>query len=443
VSFNSSGNLVNADWASPSNTPESCTVAANGDVFVGGPGFDSGPIIYEYNSSGTQINSFDVTGGTGTGGTDWVDLEADQCTLLYTGEGAEILSYNTCTDTQNPDFADGLPAPCFELRIRPNGDVMVACASEVLRYNSAGTLEQTYTLPDTGELFSMNLDPDNATFWTGDDETGEVYHVDIASGDEISAFNSNPPVGLFGLTLVGSIEVGQATVTLAPETQTLNTGQTATVTATITNPGGSISGQTVDFSVNGANTATGSGMTNASGQTTFSYMGTNAGMDTITATYSGATGTASVTWNSTTCDSGPWPAQITGVPTVAPNMPQGFYIGVNSDGQFSLEVTHHQSTPRHFYRFTGTVTTDGSFSDVNAIMLEKHDSYSVSGDQQTLTFSFNNGGAIDGVSFVPMCGSTITFQLSIKGSTATTSRINLGVPATNPSSNPFTFTRSS
>jgi hypothetical protein len=295
--FSPAGNLLNSAWATEPSTPESCTVDAHNNVYAGGPG---SPTIYEYNSSGTQINSFPVEGGSGTGGTDWVDLEADQCTLLYTGEGSEILSYNVCTQTQNPDFATGLPAPCFELRIRPDGDVMVACASEVLRYSSSGTLLQTYAIPGTGELFSMNLDPDNSTFWTGDDTTGEIYHVNIATGAVISQFNSSPPVGLFGLTLVGAINVAQATLTLSPPTATKTVGTTDTVTATITNPGGSISGQTVNFSVAGANTASGTGVTNASGQATFSYTGTNAGTDTVTATFGSATGTASVTWTSPT-----------------------------------------------------------------------------------------------------------------------------------------------
>ena len=185
--FSPAGDLLSSTWATEPSTPESCTVNAHNDVFVGGPG---AAIIYEYDPTGTLINSFDVQGGSGTGGTDWVDLEADQCTLLYTGEGSQILSYNVCTQTQNPDFATGLPAPCFQIRIRPNGDVMVACASEVIRYNSSGTQEQTYTIPDTGELFSMNLDPDNSTFWTGDDSTGVIYHVGISSGNVISSFNS-------------------------------------------------------------------------------------------------------------------------------------------------------------------------------------------------------------------------------------------------------------
>ncbi len=438
--FSPAGNLLQSTWATEPSVPESCTVNAQNDVFVGGPG---APVIYEYNPSGALIKSFNVQGGSGTGGTDWVNLEADQCTLLYTGDGSEILSYNVCTQTQNPDFATGLPEPCFELRIRPNGDVMVACASEVIRFNSAGTRQQTYTIPDAGELFSMNLDPDNSTFWTGDDTSGEIYHVSIASGSVINAFNSAPAVGLFGVTLVGAINVALPTVTLSPSTQTLTTEQTATVTAQVTNPGGSIDGQTVNFSVSGANTASGPGTTNASGQTTFSYVGTNPGMDTVTATFSSATGTATVTWNPPNCDSGDWPRQVTGTPTVYPNLPNGFYIGANADGVFSLEVTHRESNPLVFYRFSGTVTTDGIFNDVNGIRLEKNDKYSVSADKHSLTFSFKNVGHIDGISFLPMCGSMISFNLSIKSAPAATSKINLGVPSTNPSSNPFTFTRSS
>ena len=166
-------------------------------------------------------------------------------------------------------------------------------------------------------------------------------------------------------------------------------------------------------------------------------------MDTITATYSSATGTAAVTWTASSCDSGAWPAQVTGVPTVKANMPRGFYIGVNANGDFALKVTHVLHHPLNFVHFTGTITTDGSLSNVEAIMLEKADMYTVSTDKHTLKFDFRNVGFIDGISFVPMCGSTITFNLSIDGVAAPTSTINLGVPSTNPSTNPFTFTRSS
>jgi hypothetical protein len=305
--FNSAGNLVAETWASVPTTPESCSFNAAGDMYVGGPG---APTIYEFNPSGTLINSYSVTGGSGTGGTDWLDVSSDQCTILYTGEGSEILSYNVCTQTQNADFADSLPAPCFELRFQPNGDVLLACGTEVIRFNGAGTVLQTYTIPSTGELFSMNLDPDGTTFWTGDDTDGEIYHVDISSGDVLSQFASNPSEGLFGLSIVGGIVVSQPTITLAPPTGTSNVGTPYTVTATITNPGGSLSGQTVDFSVSGSNATSGTGTTNGSGQATFTYTGTNTGPDTITASFTNSANTtvsdnATVNWVST----GPAPTQ--------------------------------------------------------------------------------------------------------------------------------------
>jgi hypothetical protein len=291
--FDSGGNLLAATWATGPTIPESCAVDAANNVYVGARGSAN---IYEFNSSGTLINTFAVTGGSGTGGTDWVSLESDQCTMLYTGEGSEILSYNLCTQTQNPDFATGLPGPCFELQIRPNGDVVVACSSEVLRFSSAGTQLQTYTIPSSSSLFSMNLDPNNTSFWTGDDATGEVTQVDFTTGAVLNQFNSSPPIGLYGLTLVGAINVSLPTVVLTPPTGTQNVGTPYTVTATITNPGGSISGQTVNFSVTGSNSATGTGTTNASGQATFTYTGSNIGGDTVTATFGSASGTATVTW---------------------------------------------------------------------------------------------------------------------------------------------------
>ena len=51
--FSPAGNLLNSTWATEPSIPESCTVDAANDVFVGGPG---AAVIYEYNSSGALIN---------------------------------------------------------------------------------------------------------------------------------------------------------------------------------------------------------------------------------------------------------------------------------------------------------------------------------------------------------------------------------------------------
>jgi hypothetical protein len=70
---------------------------------------------------------------------------------------------------------------------------------------------------------------------------------------------------------------------LTPATATNFTGTSHTVTATLTANGSPLAGLPILFSVSGANSASGSGTSDGSGQASFSYMGTNPGDDTITA----------------------------------------------------------------------------------------------------------------------------------------------------------------
>jgi hypothetical protein len=75
-----------------------------------------------------------------------------------------------------------------------------------------------------------------------------------------------------------------AVLVLEPETDTNTAGEEHCVTATVTDAAGDPTpGITVQFSVSGANSATGSAVTDANGQATFCYTGTVAGTDTITA----------------------------------------------------------------------------------------------------------------------------------------------------------------
>jgi len=185
--------------------PESCAVDSAGNVYVGQA--DGSRDVLKFNSAGALVGSFDV--GTGDRGSDWIDLAADQHTLYYTSEGDTIFRYDLATSTQLPIFGTVPDEPCYALRIRPNGEVMVACAHHVFRLNAAGAIIQTYPFTSAVEMFALNLDPDNTTFWTGDDGNGTVYHVDIATGAILGSFPSNPLTGLFGLALVGEIRVAQ------------------------------------------------------------------------------------------------------------------------------------------------------------------------------------------------------------------------------------------
>jgi hypothetical protein len=100
---------------------------------------------------------------------------------------------------------------------------------------------------------------------------------------------------------IGGQQVVIPGLTLSPSTATNPVGTTHTVTAAVTQTvGGSISpvaGVTVNFTVSGANTASGSCVTGTNGQCTFTYRGANEGTDTIraTATVAGQQLTAEVT----------------------------------------------------------------------------------------------------------------------------------------------------
>ncbi len=301
--FDLNGNLLAKTFGSGFNSdPESCTVDASNNIYVGQA--DGSADVLKFDSSGNLLASFSPA--TDARGTDWIDLSSDQCTLLYTGEGSLIKRFNVCTNTQMPDFASGLPGPCFELRIRPDGSVIVACASEAVLLDASGNIVQTYPLTGASELFAMNLDPDGTSFWTGDIFNGTVFHVDIASGNVLGQFNSSPGTQLGGLVIVGGIVVSTPTLTLAPPTQTQPVGSSAALTATLGTSSAPTPGATILFSVSGVNTGSGSGTTDVNGQAGFSYTGTNAGTDTVTACYDAntngvcdpgeQTATAAVTW---------------------------------------------------------------------------------------------------------------------------------------------------
>lgn len=205
--FDNSGNLVNATFVSGLTNPESIVFAQDGSFYVGDAGSN---LIRHYSATGTLLSQ--QTAAIQNRGTDWVDLAADQKTILYTSEGSSVLSYDTSTSTQNANFANGLTgANAYALRQISAGafagDVLVADSADVALLSSTGSLIKTYTLPGNGGGdFSLNLDTTGSDFWTGDFATGKVWEVNIASGaidQQWSTGSSN----LYGLAVYG--EAGQ------------------------------------------------------------------------------------------------------------------------------------------------------------------------------------------------------------------------------------------
>jgi cell division septation protein DedD len=248
--YDNAGNFLGSFGSGFNADPESIVRDAAGNFYVGQA--DGSRQVLKFDSSGAPLGSFTVA--TEARGSDWIDLAADQCTLFYTSEGVLIKRFNVCTNTQLADFATLPSRTAYALRIRPNGDVLVAATSAVYRLDSTGALVQTYTVPGTSYLFALNLDPDGTSFWTADHATGQIARVDIASGAVLTTFSAPPNPTVAGLAVFGEITVATpAHLTLVKSV--VNTGGgTALATAWTLSATGptTISGHTGDAAITSA-----------------------------------------------------------------------------------------------------------------------------------------------------------------------------------------------
>ena len=121
-----------------------------------------------------------------------------------------------------------------------------------------------------------------------------------------------------------------------------------------------------------------------------------------------------------------------------PGDPVGVYIWHRAgvDHGWHLETTDPKGTGSHTY--TGTLTTDGKFADVQLVRPEKDDSATIDGSGN-LDYSFVTYDGIDGVDFRDPGGTQITFTLYLDGQLMSATEINLGDNSHHPSVNPFTL----
>ena len=245
--FSSAGGLTSASYQTfGTATPNSCVFDAAGNLYVGladeGSGVFGGGGLLMFDPTGQPLAAFDPV--TDFRGTDWIDLAADQRTMLYTSEGNSIRRFDVVNNVQLPDYcspcdngAGGEAGTFRALRILPGGaGVLVADFSTgVIRRYSGDVLSGTgvqvmsYTATDALDAFfpfAVNLDPDHLTFWTADEVTGEVFRFAInGTGTPSIVFCGNgsvppdcspdatTPPGWFGLG--GLAIVGEPTAALA------------------------------------------------------------------------------------------------------------------------------------------------------------------------------------------------------------------------------------
>jgi hypothetical protein len=125
----------------------------------------------------------------------WIDLAADGCTMFYTSWGPNVKRFDVCAGLQLPDFnIASLPGGVAQdLRVLPDGGVLVSSGDVIARLSASGVLVQTYQVPGEGALWAgLDLVGDG-TFWAGEYRTSDVYKFDLATGQVLAGFNAGTP----------------------------------------------------------------------------------------------------------------------------------------------------------------------------------------------------------------------------------------------------------
>jgi streptogramin lyase len=125
----------------------------------------------------------------------WMDLAADDCTLFYTSIGPNIKRFDVCTGVQLSDFNTAALPGAFthDLRVLPDGGVLVANETVIARLDATGALVQTYQGPPEDTLWAgLDLAGDG-TFWVANYYTSNIYEFDLATGLVVGSFNTGTP----------------------------------------------------------------------------------------------------------------------------------------------------------------------------------------------------------------------------------------------------------
>ena len=149
----------------------------------------------------------------------------------------------------------------------------------VTKLNATGTAPLLYStyLGGSGADRGLGIavDGGGSAYVTGQTES---TNFPTTPGAFDTTYNTNGDAFVTKLDMIGAPN----TLTLSPAADSNPVGTSHTVTATVRDVAGNpVPEVTVRFSVTGANSASGSATTNASGEATFTYTGNNAGPDAI------------------------------------------------------------------------------------------------------------------------------------------------------------------
>lgn len=214
LAFDRGGSLYFAHWrADPmgvsGNAVERFNAAGVSQGAVGGA-FDCDPHAIVFDAAGNryvgqagcrrsllkfvpaQVTPIEFMVAEDNQGVFWIDLSPDNCTMFYTSYGPNVKRFDTCANTQLPDF-NTLPLPggaAQDVRMLPDGGVLVSSGQVIARLNASGVLFQSYSVPGEAALWAgLDLTTDGA-FWAANYYSSNVYKFDLASGTVRTSFNT-------------------------------------------------------------------------------------------------------------------------------------------------------------------------------------------------------------------------------------------------------------
>jgi hypothetical protein len=224
--YDSTGTRLASAWASVTPAGD-CTIDKAGNVYVAGGPFTGDSVtgrapIRKFDLTGHPLGSYDVaaTGLTYGRAVSGLDLAPNQCTIYYVlGGGEDILRYDVCAHAQMPGFGSA-GFPCDQLRVRPNGEVAVACDSHGWLLDTSGT-EAVYFAnasdpPDVYGRFAA-LDADGKSFWMGT-FAGVLARYDMASGQRVDRWTAG--LGLGGIAVYNPPPAAAPPTSASPGTTT-------------------------------------------------------------------------------------------------------------------------------------------------------------------------------------------------------------------------------
>jgi hypothetical protein len=238
-----------------------------------------------------QTVTFTVSGANAQTGTR-VTNSSGTATYCYTGTtvGLDTITARSGSLTSNPVTKVWIPGATTSLVVNPAADTntvgtehcVTATARNIFGFRVGGiTVRFNVAGTTTTSGSAVTNSQGEARFCYTSETAGADVITSYADNDGDGQQDPGEPVGVATKVWVAG---APNTVDLDPKTDVNEAGQEHCVTANVTDEfGNPNAGETVVFTVTGANDAGGTAQTNGAGTATFCYTGTQAGVDTIRA----------------------------------------------------------------------------------------------------------------------------------------------------------------